>query len=416
MRTKFIKYTFLLSIGTVFARFFIFLFRIICARELSLANYGLLALVISICSNIFAFSHFSIAPTLSHFFSKYKTKTKNLLPLIYGNSLFCIIPTTFIAIIMFIAILFYYEIATFGLILASILIFIAYSLFQHNQGVLNGFKEFKATSFAIFLMGFSRFLIVTLFFYIFFVNNFYSAFYAFVLSFILPSLFTLFFSMKEVIKISFHIDWSIIMNIYRFSFFIMVAEICGLAVLLIPRLILSFNNFEDVAIFDIAFLLYGVFNIVLTNIPSSLIPLVTEKFVETKKIPKIPLFKFALISFLFLGVSYLLFYFKLDAFFITLVMRDEFLPSLPVFHILFISLPFFTYSMLISGIIQGIGKVRCLALINFITLIMAVPLFYFFSYYSIIGLSIAFVILVVIKAIISHYFVFYLRQKIAKVI
>jgi O-antigen/teichoic acid export membrane protein len=402
IKKQLIKYTIILSIGTVLSRFFILLFRMIAARELPLEEYGMLALIISIYASIIIFSHFDISPTLSHFFSKYRVKKKRELLLLYYNAILCLMPTTIIALLIFLFVLSHYGILSLGIGVASAIMFFSYSLYQHNTGVLKGFKRFEDTSLITIIMGLSRFLIIFIFFYLLGIRTFYAAFYAFVISLIMPFLLSFRWSIRDIQSIPLQISRKIIRRIYSFSFFIVLSDLARMGILLIPRLILSLENMSSVALFDMALVLYGMFNLVLMNIPATLVPLVTEKYSKTKKIPKIPLLQFSLISLLFLVSIYALFYFKADVLFVKIILGEKFLPSLSVFHIIFVSLPFFTYSSLIKGILQGVAKVKELALINIFSLAMALPLFGILRGYDLLGLATAFVIVVVIQAMMSY--------------
>ncbi|MBS3168433.1 oligosaccharide flippase family protein, partial [Candidatus Woesearchaeota archaeon] len=122
MKREIIKYTIILSIGTILTKFFIFLFNTVAARELPLEGYGKLSLIISIFSSMLILSHFDIGSIISKIIGE-KNKINNSKIIIF-NSIFIVLIQSVITFFLFLLILIYYDLFSFYIIFFSFFAFI----------------------------------------------------------------------------------------------------------------------------------------------------------------------------------------------------------------------------------------------------------------------------------------------------
>jgi O-antigen/teichoic acid export membrane protein len=97
-----------------------------------------------------------------------------------------------------------------------------------------------------------------------------------------------------------------------------------------------------------------------------------------------------------------MFYVGLDSFLIQRIFGEKFLTSLPAFHALFITIPFFTYSIILSGILQGIGKVKELAISYLLALLFGVPVLILAGTLSLTVMAVGLSLIIIIRAIFLH--------------
>jgi stage V sporulation protein B len=401
MKKFFLKNIAILSLGTILSRFMIFLFRVVSARELSLEDYGLLSLIISFYALTIMVSHFDINLTLSKFVSKYTAEGKELSPL-YVNGLFCIIPTSLLAVAAFSIMLLPYDSVPVTAFIVILPVFLIYSLYLHNSGILQGLHRFKAVAFSTFLQGFFRFAIVAVFFYILGIRTLHAALIAFGLSLILPTLYTLRLTLPQVTLQLKHLDKKIIQSLYSFSTSLVISDVAREIPTVLPKYLLSLRSMSNVAIFDMSLMMFSPFNLVLANVPVTLIPLVSDKYVKTSKIPRMPMKKFLFVSLAFWAISYGVILLNLDTFVLSFAFGAKFLPSVNLFRLLVIILPFYTYSFFEYGILRGIGEVKKLAVVSAIVAIMAVPTFLYSIKYGQSAMILAYDFTLVLEAVLLY--------------
>ena len=121
MRKKFIEYTVILTIGSILSNIFLFLFRTLTARTLSLSEYGIFSLITGFYSTLLVFAHFDISPTLSKFFSEgANKKTQSDL---FSTSLVIVAFTTLFSFIIFLLVLSHYSFNKISWVMAFLLMF-----------------------------------------------------------------------------------------------------------------------------------------------------------------------------------------------------------------------------------------------------------------------------------------------------
>ncbi|MFH1835133.1 MAG: hypothetical protein ABH851_02970, partial [Methanobacteriota archaeon] len=186
MKKDFINYTILLSVGTIVSRLFVFLYRMVLAKTLTLDDYGKLALIISIFSSIGILAHIDIATVMSKYAAEWKVKKKEQLCRLYTGGLIAVIPTSIITSIVFTGILHYYGFESIRLAFLFLLAFISFSIFRQSNGFIRGFEKIHRNAIYSSLIGFTRFFILLILFYVLGIKTVMAGLYAFILSNIIP--------------------------------------------------------------------------------------------------------------------------------------------------------------------------------------------------------------------------------------
>jgi O-antigen/teichoic acid export membrane protein len=165
---------------------------------------------------------------------------------------------------------------------------------------------------------------------------------------------------------------------------------------------MSFSDMADVALIDMAMVSFTLLNMAIMNLPYALIPAVSDRFTRTKEIPEIdlnPLVKITLIIFLLIACTGLL---GIDRYFIGLILGVEYLPMLLPLYILCLSLPFYTYVIIVQSVFQGVGKVALTARNNLIALLISLPILILTSIQGIVGVSIGMLFVNIIWSLIYY--------------
>jgi len=401
MKKDFIKYTILLSLGTILSRVFVIVYRLLCAQAFTLEDYGRLALVVSLFTNISILAHIDIAAAMSKYASEFRISKKKQLPVLFYTGLVAILPTSIFATLVFIATLNYYGLLNLEIGLLSFVSILFFSVYHHTNGFARGFEKIRESAFFSSLKGLSRLLIFIIIFYALGVQGLTAGLYAFFLSNIAPGILNLKYSLSLIRKSALRVSKTLLRKIYAFTGFLVIAEFAYVGIALLPRLILSFDNMADVALFDMALLLYSVFLMALSNIPAALIPLVSKNRAQKKKF-NINLIEFGIISLIFMTIAYTSFYFGVDTYAITKILGEKYAPSLNIFHIVFIALPFHAYYAIISGILQGLGRVKDLLRINLVGIIFSVIAYSLGIQYGLTGLGVGYVATLITLSLIAH--------------
>jgi O-antigen/teichoic acid export membrane protein len=401
IKKKLIKFTFIFSIGTILSRFFIFLFRAIIARELSVEEYGKLALLMQIFSTIIIIANFQINPTVNYLLSKTKSKIKERSNLIF-HAFLSILPTTIIAIILFYLILYY----TGFTLNYFYLLFIFAIIFQPirfiNAGTLRFLEKIKTLASINASVGVFRFFILFILFYLIGIKTYQSVIISFIISLIIPAI----VSIITIIDYWKNIEFKVVINefkkIYSYSFYMVISMLSQSLTILIPSIILSRINFNQVAYFDMGFMMFSIFTMIFLNISLDTSSLVS-KYIKNKKRPLIVNKNYIIASIIFYCFLLVIFISQIDKFFVNLILGDKYIPAIQIFYILIICLPFYLYNMIMKGIFMGLNKVKKLALIEVLFLLLLILLVYIFLSYAGIGVAIAFILVVLLKSLLFRY-------------
>lgn len=397
---KILKYTTVVSFGLLLSRLFAFLFRVVAARELLLADYGQIVILMNIYTSLMIFSYFRINTSLSYFISKHKVEDRDSLPILYFNGLLCILPTTLLSSVIYIFVLNYYGFLSPLTVLFTTVTFFSVGLIQHNKGVLFGLEKISSVSFLNSLIGITRFTCILVLFYLLNLISALTAFYAFLLSELLPAFFSILMSLRNIRPL-YKLDIQIIQRLYSYSFFSTISYLIASILILLPPILISTKSMADTALFDIGLLAVTASNIFLMNLTEVINPLVSERYSKTKKIIKLPHKKILLYFIVVYIVLAIVFSLNIDHILITLLLGNKFEPAIILIRILSISIPFTTYYLISKGVLQGLGRVKDILKADILSLTIALPSFIITAQNPQL-LAIVFVIVCIIRGIAVH--------------
>ena len=234
------------------------------------------------------------------------------------------------------------------------------------------------------------------------IKTYQSVIISFIISLIIPAI----VSIITIIDYWKNIEFKVVINefkkIYSYSFYMVISMLSQSLTILIPSIILSRINFNQVAYFDMGFMMFSIFTMIFLNISLDTSSLVS-KYIKNKKRPLIVNKNYIIASIIFYCFLLVIFISQIDKFFVNLILGDKYIPAIQIFYILIICLPFYLYNMIMKGIFMGLNKVKKLALIEVLFLLLLILLVYIFLSYAGIGVAIAFILVVLLKSLLFRY-------------
>lgn len=402
IREQAIKSVAFLSAGIILSRLFILLFRVVAARTLSLEEYGLMSLVISIFLSLGVLGPFKVDLTLSYFLNKFRGRDAESFQGLFFNGLLVTLPTMVLSLAIAVLVLFFYDIFTFNLLLVTLVFLLSRSLFSQGSGLLLGDKRIKSVSIMESLNGFTRFLLGLLFFQLLGMRSLEAGLYAFTLGFVVPALLSFVISVTHFKPTSFSINRNLLNNLFSYSSFVVVSVLSFEFVFLVPRFILSLSDLAAVAFFDMSLLVFKGVNLVLSTVPRILVPAVSDRFHTSNKIPDIRYKEILIVTLSAFLLIAILSITGVDSYLVSLVLGEKFLPFLPIFYVISLSIPFYIHLMISMSIMQGIGKANTTAKTNLFFALASIPLFYATGVFGVMGFATGVVILTIIWSGVYH--------------
>lgn len=397
-----IKGTGILSIGVVVSNLFMFLYRYVCMISLSMGDYGRLALLISSFNTLIIFAHFNFGTAVIKYWSNKNENFANKNK-IYQNSILLSLITSLISFLVLYLIWSHYIHITIPLILILAISILSFAISIINSGFFMGNFKIGYSALIHGSLGISRFFFCVTFLWLFGFKGMDGVVYAFLLGSIIPFLLSItILKTKFTQQIIGKIDTDSSKKIITYSGYIMIAGLIFSALGFYVRWVLSTYSYESIALYDGAFLIYAVIQMLMSTYVMILVLHVSKMASEGKSVPVPSKWDLAILMTVVLAISILFNYTKIDDSLLTFLHLKTYIPSLQIFSILVFTVPFDLYFGTCSGIFQGTGKTKDLAIVAMIAAIfylIGVPLL--IRFLGILGAAIMYIILYIVLDIIS---------------
>jgi len=394
----------ILTVGLIISRIFMFLYRYICMISLSVEEYGRLALLISSFNALMIFAHFNFGTAVLKYWSD-KNESIDEKNKIYQNSIFLSLITSIISFLILYFIWSHYIEFTIKLFFVLIISIICFAIFTINWGFFIGNFKMGYSSLIYSLLGFSRLILIGIFLFFFGLKTLRSNLYAFVLGGMIPFVFSIIILKKKFRFLKIlpgEVSLYYLKKIISYSVFIMTAGLIFSLMDFYVRWILSLYSYGDTALYDGAFLMYIIIQMFISNYVMSLVPHVSKRMSENKSVLVISIWDFIILFIFVFAFSIFLNYTKIDDSVLLFLHLKSYIPSLRIFSIILLAVPFNLYFASHQGILQGAGKTKYLAIIVSIaalSYIIITPIF--IKFLGINGAAFSYIFLYIVLDIVS---------------
>lgn len=394
----------ILTVGLVISQIFMFLYRYICMISLSVDEYGKLALLISSFNALIIFAHFNFGTAVLKCWSD-KNENIDEKNKIYQNSIFLSLITSLLSFFILYFIWSHYIKFTITLFIILAVSIFSFAIFTINWGFFIGSFTMGYSSLIYSSLGFTRSILIASFIYFFGLKTLRSNLYAFLLGGITPFVLSIIILKKKFRFLRIlpeKIDIHSFKKIISYSVFIMISGLMFSLMDFYVRWNLSLYSYTDTALYDGAFLIYIIFQMFIANYVMSSVPHVSKRISENKSVIVISIWDFIILLMFVFGISIFLNYTKIDDSLLLLLHLNSYIPSLSVFHILLIAVPFNLYFATYQGILQGIGKTKDLAIVvSIATLFYLIVTLLLIRFLGILGAAVSYIFMYLILDIIS---------------
>lgn len=379
--------------GTLISRLFTFLYNTMLIRELSVSDFAVFSLFMSILSWILIFSHFDLYAAVSKFVSE--SISKGHVKIAWNYHYNAVLLATALSVL---------GVAAAALLSAKIAASSLYSVFFFfsliplsvvtvNDGLIKGYQRFSLSAYVDVSAGFSKFIAVSAFVFMVGVLSLNDVFVLFALA----SSISLLLSIKFIRKLrsvyaplSGNADRMIIKRLMSFSKWVCLTDLANTGILLFLNLMLSFYSYQDLARFNVVVLIYSMFQLSYGAITTVLIPKIARLAAQGGKIDKLGRRDIAYMYGMTIVIVIALYYLPyqeriLQLFFKKAVYYD----SLQYVAVLLFVLPLRIVTMTNKGILQGLeypGDAARASVISLLGLIaVSLPLYTMFHFNGIIA-------------------------------
>lgn len=349
--------------GVAISRCLMFLYRYICMRTLSTADYGKLALIISLFVSLLTFAHFNMGTALSKFFSETRQRNpEDNLVLLLNTLVLALVTSSFSSLIM---IWFLKDIGLLSPMMGLLCVFgfFLLSIAIISGGALRGFFKMKLSASIDVLSGGARFifiLLITILGY----KSLKEATMVYFGATVVPFGFSV-LMVKSMLycenknKLSKLINFEIMKKIINFSKYLTFASLSLYIMWFFSRWILTSISYKSVAIYDGAMLIYSILQMGFAAIVVALVPYISKQasigkekleFPPAKKI----IFPYLIVLVILFGIKVL----SVDQRFLIAIGLKKYVSCLPLFYIMFLAAPVDLLFGISSGILQGLGKTK----------------------------------------------------------
>lgn len=358
-----------LFVLTLIGGFLSYVIRIIIAKKLSVADYGLFYAVFSFVFFFAPFRDLGLSESAIFFINKYSVKKDNsrIKSVIVYSALSQFITSIFFALILFLLrsflVKYYFKNQDSSLILVLFLLsFIFLSLAPLIGNIFRAREKFGYFKFMDILKS-SFFLIFVLFFFKYssFVTSLIPVF-AFVVSSILTfvvSLFLLFYYFKDIFYSSMYKSTVLFKQLFSFGLPILFSSAAGLILTYSDTILLTvFRSLDEVGLYNAAY--PGVFIIIILVSPISqfLLPRLSTFFHNKNKIMIIKMMNFVYNHFLIFLLPLALIFFSFANLILGVLFGSSYLPAVSIFKIFAIGSIFIFLWNINSAFFTAIGKAK----------------------------------------------------------
>lgn len=358
---------------------------------LSVEQYGVFAVLISLHAWLLVFAHFDFPAAISKYTSEdlQRGRTEEIWKYYSGGLILILLFSAFSALagVVFSSRL--------GIHTVTLVVFfsslIAVSIYLLNDGLIKGYGFFKWSAALDILNGFSRFAFLLLF--VFFFSQ--TSFDALLVSYCAATLVLLGVSIFYAKRLRAgqpgwpRLEWEKMQNIFSYSKWICFTDLASSGTILAVNFILALYSYEDVAVLNVALLIYQIFNMALASITNVLIPTVSGSVAAGKPI-SMPDRRKLIYLFIFSAVVSIMLIFSpfKETILTSIFHKTIYTESMTLAAILMLVFPLRVFSTIARGIIQGMNRPKQGALISLGTLIfltvIVLPLYRIIGLYGVI--------------------------------
>lgn len=401
MWKKTIRNSAIIFSGIFISRLFIFLYRILLVRELSVQEYAIFALMTTIFTWILIFSHFDLYAGVSKYVSEsMQNKDIGRAWQYYTNAVIIGMGLSIAGLIIGMLVSIPYNISP---IIACIFFagLIPFAITNINDGLLKGSGNFGAASSISSSIGISRFLVLGLFVTVFTSLNVNKALMLFALALLIP--FGLSMLQAKILKRNHDIDLGsynnkITRELFHYSKWVTLTDLLNSGIILYSTFLLSLYSLNDLALFNVVFVFYSVFQMGFASITTVLIPQISRQAAQGEAIRLLGKRHFIYLVFLTVIIIIAIIQFPHKERLLTIILgKSEYANSFSYLAVLLTAIPFRLLTMTNKGIVQGLGNTRSIAMIALasfiINAILLIPMYRSFGLYgAMISIVLAFMI------------------------
>jgi len=374
-------------VGSIISRFFFFLFTACAVRMLSVEQYGLFAFLISLHTWLLVFAHFNFPAAISKYISEdlQRGRPDEIWKYYYGGLLLTIFFSAFSVLAgVLLSVKMNIEIAMLFVFFSSLIMM---SIYRLNDGLLRGHGFFQRSAILDIVNGFSRFALLLPFLF----ASSKISFNLFLTLYCVATLPSFGLSVFNVHRLRARYrggqrpEWEKIKDIFSYSKWICFTDLASSGNILVINFILALYSYEDLAVFNVALLIYQIFNIALSSITNVIIPAVSRSVVEGKSISMPDGIKLTYLFIFSSCVSGMIIFLPFKREILTAIFHKViYSESMKLAAILLLLFPLRVYSTIAKGILQGMNRPRQGAMISLGSLILISMLV--MPLYSMVGL------------------------------
>jgi O-antigen/teichoic acid export membrane protein len=369
--------------GIFVSRLFVFLYRILIVRQLSVEEYAIFALLITTFTWVFVFSHFNLHAGVSKFVAEFRAKGEIEKSWgYYSHALMMGGGVSLIGILTAFIFLSCHDIRM-SVSLAFFTGLIPYTIIQINNGFFNGHEKYLVTAEISSLVGISRFTILLIFIYFLSSLNLNQALMLFSLALLAPLLLSLGKIMglkRDTHYVRSRFDVNVVKKLYHYSKWITVTDLLNSGRALFNTFILSFFSLKDLAIFNLVFVLFSVFSMGFGAVTTVLIPQVSFRAAKGDRIHLLGAKEFGYLSAATIVVIIFMLIVPHKERLMTMIFDDTAYEKALFYVMLLLSVfPFRSLTMTYKGVVQGLGETRAIAFVAgfsfFVNGVLFIPLY-----------------------------------------
>ena len=363
-----IKYLSILLSGAIVSKFFLFLYNALIIRELTVNEYAIFTLLMSIFNWTFVFSHFDLSSAVSKYVSESVVegdfeKGWNL----HANAVYICL-----------------ALATAGVVGAMLIssstrgekssLFVFYlslipaAVVTINNGLINGYGKFVFSALIDGSTGFSRFMFLFIFLLLIGNLNLEKSLILFAAASLIPFTLSTFGLLSVRPDKASHyagLRLSRMQELVSYSKWVCATDMLSSGIFLFTSFTLALWSHEDLARFGVIVFFYGIFQLSFVLIPSVLIPQVSQKVAQGESIGLLGAKEFGIVTLGTLVAIALLQVSSYNQEIIQLMFHKSlYSDSLTYAAILLLTLPFKIFAVTYKGIAQGMNHPRAIASVS----------------------------------------------------
>jgi O-antigen/teichoic acid export membrane protein len=384
------KAALIVSVAGIVVVLLSYLLRVILARTLTLADYGLFYAVFAVVQLFLFFEGFGTPTALVKFISQFKSQEEygKIKTIIFSTFFIQLISLSFISLILYLIAPFlaehYFKTSAAELLIKLFVLYILLGfLFKLTRGIFNGFQKFKIFALMepirLIIVIFSLFILLALDYGVLApILAFNIAWILTVLFFVIPLFKTVKFSKYKISK-----PYLMGRKLLKFGFPLMFVGVSSKVISYLDTIVLTyFIGLDQVGIYNAILPSSLIFLFLGNALANVLLPVSSELWVSKLK-DKISsslnnAYKFVLFFTLPLILAVMIY----AEFFIGFVFGEGFVPGANVFRILLIGVAFFSIAVMNNSILVGVGKTKTVmkilisaSIINLILNLILIPSF-----------------------------------------